>query len=119
MLYFGSRNFGQANFGKGLIKTAIDESQSTGTMAVAGYNFFTTSTLHSKGVVNVDIASGLVQGGYLDIPATTIIRMSGIKMTWKPQMATPKGTGTVSASGFLAWDSQLVDETTWTTQTVD
>ena len=119
MLYFGSRNFGQANFGKGLIKTTVDESLSTSAMMVAGYNFFNTGTLHSKGITNVDIASGLVQGGFLDIPATTIIRMSGIKMTWKPQMATPKATTTISASGYLAWDSQLVDETTWTTQTVD
>ena len=118
MLYFGSRNFGQANFGKGLIKTAVDESQSTGTMAVAGYNYFNTGHWHGQGTANIDIASGLVQGGFVNIPADSTIRMSGIKMTWKPQMAAPKATTTISASGFLAWDSQLVEETTWTTQTV-
>lgn len=119
MLYFGSRNFGQANFGKGLIKTSIDESQSTSTMMVAGYNYFNTGHWHGQGTADIDIASGLVQGGFVNIPADSTIRMSGIKMTWKPQMAAPKATTTISASGFLAWDSQLVEETTWTTQTVD
>ena len=119
MLYFGSRNFGQANFGKGLIKTSIDESQSTSTMMVAGYNYFNTGHWHGQGTADIDIASGLVQGGFVNIPAASTIRMSGIKMTWKPQMAAPKATTTISASGFLAWDSQLVEETTWTTQTVD
>ena len=119
MLYFGSRNFGQANFGKGLIKTSIDESQSTSTMMVAGYNYFNTGHWHGQGTADIDIASGLVQGGFLDIPATTIIRMSGIKMTWKPQMALPVAKASPIVSGKLAWDSQLVDETTWTTQIVE
>ena len=118
MLYFGSRNFGAGNWGKGLITTAVDESKSTSTMMVAGYRFYDTSTLHSKGVVNVDIASGLVQGGFLNLEATGTTIVSGIKMTWKPQMANMSALGTIQNSGFIAWDSQLVDDATWTTQTV-
>ena len=44
MLYFGSRNFGQANFGKGLITTAVDETLTTSNMDVAGYLLFDTGT---------------------------------------------------------------------------
>jgi hypothetical protein len=119
MLYFGSRNFGQANFGKGLITTAVDESLSTSTMMVAGYKFFNTSTFHSHGVVNADIASGLVQGGFLDLSGTGTTIVSGIKMTWRPTMATMSALSTVQNSGFIAWDSQLVGDKTWTTQNVD
>ena len=119
MLYFGSRNFGQANFGKGLITTAVDESKSTSTMMVAGYRFYDTSAFHSTGVVNVDMASGLVQGGFLDVATTGTTIVSGIKMTWKPQMATPQSTATAYVAGKLAWDSQLVTDATWTNQTVD
>lgn len=119
MLYFGSRNFGQANFGKGLITTAVDENKSTSTMMVAGYNYFNTGTYHAHGTVNIDIASGLVQGGFLDLAATGITIMSGIKMEWHPQMATPLSTATTNVAGKLAWDSQLVDDGSWTTQTVD
>ena len=45
--------------------------------------------------------------------------MSGIKMTWKPQMALPVAKASTIDTGKLAWDSQLVDETTWTTQIVE
>ena len=118
MLYFGSRNFGEGNWGKGLITTSVDESQSTSTMMVAGYRFYNTGTLFSNGVTNVDIASGLVQGGFLDMAATGTTIMSGIKMTWKSQYSLTSAISTAQTSGFIAWDSQLVDDATWTTQTV-
>ena len=118
MLYFGSRNFGEGNWGKGLITTSVDESQSTSTMMVAGYRFYNTGTIHSKGIVNADIASGLVQGGFLDMTATGTTIMSGIKMTWKPQIPNMSAIGTIQNSGFIAWDSQLTDDAIWTTQPV-
>jgi len=118
MLSFGSRNFGQANFGYGIRQVSVDEIATTSTMQVAGYRFFNTSTLHSKGITNVDIASGLLQGAFIDITATATVIVSGIKMEWHPQMTTPQSTATVYIAGKLAWDSQLVDDTTWTDQTV-
>ena len=43
MLYFGSRNFGQANFGHELISQAtVDEVTTTSNMDVAGYLIFET-----------------------------------------------------------------------------
>ena len=119
MLYFGSRNFGQANFGKGLIKTAVDETLTTSNMDVAGYLLFDTCTLDQQAACNMDVAAGIQIMGHLKITPDTTIIASGIKMTWVPQMAMPKSTVITQVSGFIAWDSQLTDETTWTTQTVD
>lgn len=119
MLYFGSRNFGQANFGKGLITTAVDETLTTSNMDVAGYLLFNTCAIDPQVTVNVDIAAGIQRMGFLDVRPTTTIIASGIKMVWVPNMAMPKSTATAFASGFIAWDSQIVDDATWTTQTVD
>ena len=119
MLYFGSRNFGQANFGKGLITTAVDENLSTSNMDVAGYILFNTSTLVSKGITNVDISSGLQTIGYLEIRPNATVIMSGVLMEWKARTNLGVGTSKMQSSGYIAWDSQLVEDSTWTTQIVD
>ena len=119
MLYFGSRNFGQANFGKGLIKTAVDEVSTTSNMDVAGYLIFDTCTLDQQAACNMDVAAGIQRMGFLNITPEATIITSGVLMEWHPQMATPKSTVTTQVSGFIAWDSQLVDSTTWTEQIVD
>ena len=118
MLGFGSRNFGEAYYGHTALQLTVDEVLTTSTMQVAGYNFINTSTLEANGVVNVDIAAGMVRLGYLDIiPSSTIIA-SGIKMEWSTWTNLGQGTATMNASGYIAWDSQLTDDATWTTQTV-
>ena len=118
MLYFGSRNFGQANFGKGLITTAVDETLTTSTMQVAGYNFFNTGTLIPRSVTNVDIAAGMVRLGYLNITPDATMIASKVLMEWQAWTNLGVGTATMDASGKIAWDSQLTDDATWTTQTV-
>ena len=118
MLYFGSRNFGQANFGKGLITTAVDETLTTSTMQVAGYRFINTGTLIPKAVVNVDIAAGMVRLGYLNITPDATMIASKVLMEWQAWTNLGVGTSTMDASGKIAWDSQLTDDATWTTQTV-
>ena len=120
MLYFGSRNFGQANYGHELIsKATVDEVTTTSNMDVAGYLIFDTCTLDPQAEVNVDIAAGIQRMGHLDIRPTSTIIASRVLMEWHPQLATPNSTTTAFASGFIAWDSQFVDDATWTTQTVD
>jgi hypothetical protein len=39
-------------------------------------------------------------------------------MTWDGNVDLGSGTSTVYSSGYIAWDSQLVDDATWTTQTI-
>jgi hypothetical protein len=118
MLYFGSRNFGQANFGKGLITTAVDETLTTSTMQVAGYRFINTGSIYPKAITNVDIAAGMVRLGYLNITPDATIIASGVKMEWRAWTNLGQGTVNMDVSGYIAWDSQLTDAATWTTQTV-
>ena len=120
MLYFGSRNFGQANYGHELIsKATVDEVTTTSNMDAAGYLLFNTGTLVPKAVANVDVAAGIQRMGHLDIRPSSTVIASRVLMEWHPQLATPKSTTTAFASGFIAWDSLFVDDATWTTQTVD
>tara|TARA_R110000824_G_scaffold275113_1_gene463794 strand:- start:1214 stop:1573 length:360 start_codon:yes stop_codon:yes gene_type:complete len=118
MLYFGSRNFGQANFGKGLITTAVDETLTTSTMQVAGYRLIEDCGIDPSAVVNVDIAAGIVRLANVNITPEATMIASKILMTWSPRTNLGVGTATVQASGYIAWDSQLTDDATWTNQTV-
>ena len=105
MLYFGSRNFGQANFGHELIsKATVDEVTTTSNMDAAGYLLFNTGTLVPKEVANVDVAAGIQRMGHLDIRPSSTVIASRVLMEWHPQLATPKSTTTAFASGFIAWD---------------
>ena len=119
MLYFGSRNFGQANFGKGLIKTAVDENLTTSTMQVAGYRLIEDCGIDPSAVVNVDIAAGIQRMGFLHVQPTATVIASGIKMEWNARTNLGQGTVTAQASAYIAWDSQLVPDATWTNQNVD
>ena len=119
MLSFGSRNFGQANFGKGLITTAVDETLTTSNMDVAGYLLFDKCALDPQATVNVDIAAGIQRMGFLHIQPKGTMVGSGIQMEWQSWTNLGQGTVTMSSSGYIAWDSQLINEATWTTQTVD
>ena len=119
MLYFGSRDFGQANFGKGLITTAVDETLTTSTMQVAGYRFIADCTIDPKAVVNVDIAPYRIFSGYAHLQPTATMVASKILMRWEARTNLGVGTATVQTSGKLAWDSQVTDDATWTTQTVE
>ena len=118
MVGFGSRNFGQANYGFGLRFSSVDEVATQSTMDAAGYLIFDKCTVHNKATTNVDAVSGLLQGGFLLIPATGTAIMSGIKMQWYPNVAVSTATSSVDSSGKLAWDSQIVGDSTWTTQIV-
>ena len=119
MLYFGSWNFGQANFGKGLITTAVDETLTTSTMQVAGYRLIADCTIDPQAVVNVDIAPYRIFSGYAHLQPTATVITSGVKMEWQAWTNLGVGTATVQTSGKLAWDLQLTDDATWTNQTVE
>ena len=119
MIGFGSRNFGQSNFGYGLSVRTVDEVTTQSSMDAAGYLIFNTCTINPKATTNVDIASGLLQGVFVVIPAKNTTIMSGIKMQWRPHCAVTSVISNMDSSAKLAWDGQTVpDTTTWTTQLV-
>ena len=119
MLYFGSRNFGQANFGKGLITTAVDETLTTSTMQVAGYRLIEDCVLQPVATANIDIAAGIQRMGFLHVQPTATVIASGVQMEWQAWTNLGQGTVTAQASGYIAWDSQITPDATWTTQNVD
>ena len=118
MLGFGSRDFGEAYYGHAALQLTVDEVLTTSTMQVAGYRLLNNCTLDPQAVANVDIAAGMVRLGYMNITPDATIIASGIKMEWQAWTNLGQGTATMNASGYIAWDSQLVDDATWTTQTV-
>ena len=118
MLGFGSRDFGEAYYGHTALQLTVDEVLTTSTMQVAGYRFLNTCAIDPQAVANVDIAAGMVRLGYMNITPDATIIASGIKMEWQAWTNLGQGTATMNASGYIAWDSQLVDDAIWTTQTV-
>ena len=119
MTGFGSRNFGQSNFGYGLSVRTVDEVTTQSSMDAAGYLIFNTGSINPKATTNVDIASGLLQGVFVLISAKNTTIMSGIKMQWHPHVANTTVTTNVDVTAKLAWDGQTVpDTTTWTNQLV-
>jgi len=74
MLGFGSRNFGQANFGYGIRQVSVDEVATVSTMMVAGYRLIEDCTIDPQAVVNVDVAAGIVRLANMKItPEATMI----------------------------------------------
>jgi len=118
MLGFGSRNFGQANFGYGIRQVSVDEVATTSTMMAAGYLIFDTCTFDPKAVVTVDVAAGIVRLANMKITPEATMIASKILMQWQGWNDLGAATATVSISGKIAWDSQFVDDATWTNQTV-
>ena len=118
MLYFGSRNFGQANFGKGLITTAVDETSSTSTMVANGYLIFDDCRVNPNAVTTAQFAGGRVQGSFFHVATNSALSASGIKMIWDGNLRMEVAVTTL-VSGYVAWDGQQISETIWTNQNID
>jgi len=116
MLGFGSANFNQGRYGIG-VQQGFVNPLSTTDIQVANHVIW-PGFAHNNSTVNVDIFGGLIKGSFLDIQGTTTIYASNILMTWDGNVDLGSGTSTVYSSGYIAWDSQLVDDATWTTQTI-
>ena len=119
MFYFGSRHFGQANFGYGVGVRTVDEVQTTSNMGVAGYLLFSDCTVESNGVSNTDVAGGIERIAYLHIKPSATVTMSGLQMRWSARVDLGTGTAAMSSSSYIAWDSQFISDSVWTTQEVD
>jgi len=117
MLGFGSRNFGQANFGYGIRQVSVDEVATVSTMMVAGYRLIEDCTIDPQAVVNVDVAAGIVRLANMKITPEATMIASKILMRWVAR-TNPGVEATMQVSGKIGWDSQFVDDATWTNQTV-
>ena len=116
MLGFGSANFNQGTFGKG-VQQGFVKPASVADVQVANHVIWPGFVLNNS-TVNVDIFGGLIKGAFVDIQGTATIYASKILMTWDGTVDLGAGTSTIYSSGYIAWDSQLVADATWTTQTI-
>ena len=116
MLGFGSANFNQGRFGIG-VQQGFVKPVSTVDVQVANHVIW-PGFAHNNATVNVDIFGGLIKGAFTDIQGTTTIYSYPNGIVWNGNLNLGIGTSTVYSSGYIAWDSQLVDDTTWTTQTI-
>ncbi len=117
MLGFGSANYGQATYGKG-VQQGFVKPTSVADVQVANYAIW-AGFAHNNSTVNVDIFGGLIQGAFAEFQGTTTIYASNILMTWDGNLDLGSGTATMYSSGIIAWDGQTVSDSTWTTQTVE
>jgi len=116
MLGFGSAKFNQGTFGKGVM---VGHGSPVSTSTVQSFGIAqwesTQSLVTSVGVVLS--FGGLIQGasGYMQGTSTMY---SHPVFTWAGFGDIETAQSTVLSFGYIAWDGQLVDDATWTTQTV-
>jgi len=115
---FGAEIYGQATFGKGVQKGWVGITQPISTYANVGeadWNAWVDVQSNST----FGVFGGLTKGMYgLASPESKMIT-SGIKMTYDSAQFFGVGTSTFMAFGHIAWDGQIVDDTTWTIQEVE
>ena len=116
MLGYGSANFNQGTWGKG-IQQGFLKNTSTVDVQVASLATW-VGYAHNRSTVSVDFFGGLTLGAFADFQGTSTMYASKILMTWDGNLDLGSGTSTMYSSGFIAWDGQLVSDATWTTQTI-
>ena len=116
MLGFGSAKFNQGRFGIG-VQQGFVKSASVADVQVANHVIW-PGFAHNNATTNVDIFGGLNKGAFAYIQGTGTIYSYPNGIVWNGNLDLGSGTSTVYSSGYIAWDSQLVSDTTWTNQTV-
>ena len=113
---FGSAIFSQGTYGKGVMlgQSDMDASATVKTFGVA--EWMATHT-HINSLSVLKNFGGIFLGGNTLMQSVTNLK-SHPNMIWAG-FETSTNQSIVSTSGHIAWDSQLVDSTTWTTQIVD
>jgi len=116
MLGFGSANFNQGTFGKGVMQ-AHGNVPSTATVKTFGIAQWEATHAETSSTSIVLSFGGLIHGatGYIQGTGTMY---SHPVFQWAGFGDIETAQGTVTSFGYIAWDGQLVDDTTWTDQTV-
>ena len=116
MLGFGSANFNQGTFGKGVMQghTDLDATSTVNTFGIAHWESTHSLTYSTTTAL---MFGGLIQGatGYMQGTGTMY---SHPVFTWAGFGDIGSIPSTITSFGFIAWDGQLVADATWTTQTV-
>jgi len=116
MLGFGSAKFNQGTFGKGVM-VGHGFPVSTSTVNTFGIAQWESTHAETSSTSTVFTFGGLIHGatGYMQGTGTMY---SHPVFTWGGFGDIETAQSTFSSFGYIAWDGQLVDDATWTTQTV-
>jgi hypothetical protein len=118
MLGYGSANFNQGRYGIG-VQQGFVKPVSTADVQVANHVIWAGYPAYWINASSTAlIFGGLIQGAFLDIQGTSTVYANNVLMRWAGNLDLGSGTSTVYSSGYIAWDSQLVADATWTNQTV-
>ena len=118
MLGFGSAKFNQGRYGIG-VQQGFVKPVSTVDVQVACHALWEAYPTFSINAIGTALFfGGLIQGAFLDIQGTGTIYSYPNGIVWNGNLNLGIGTSTIYSSGYIAWDGQLVDDATWTTQTV-
>tara|TARA_R110000824_G_scaffold60348_1_gene161399 strand:+ start:208 stop:567 length:360 start_codon:yes stop_codon:yes gene_type:complete len=118
MLGYGSANFNQGRYGIGVQQGFVNPA-SVADVQVSNHVIWSPVPTYSINASSVAlIFGGLIQGALVDIQGTSTVYANNVLMRWAGNLDLGSGTSTVYSSGYIAWDSQLVADATWTNQTV-
>jgi len=116
MLGFGSANFNQGTFGKGVMQShgSIASTSIAQTFGIAQWESVQSV---AKSTSTVLMFGGLIQGGTGYMQGTGTMYSHPV-FQWAGRGDIETAQSTVLTFGYIAWDGQLVADSTWTTQTV-
>jgi FtsH-binding integral membrane protein len=117
MLGFGSAKFNQGTFGKGVM---VGHGSPVSTSTVNTFGIAQWESTHSLAYSTsaVLMFGGLIHGATGYIQGTGTMYSSPV-FQWAGFGDIETAQGTVLTFGYIAWDGQLIDDATWTTQTVN
>ena len=119
MTGYGAGLYSQANYNKGVIGGWVSNSTSS-TVQINPFAIWTAYPTNSINATSLAaFFGGMTQGSTVKIQGTGTVIASKILKQWLASTDLGVGTSTMYSSGHIAWDGQLVSDTTWTTQTVD
>jgi hypothetical protein len=116
MLGFGSAKFNQGTFGKGVMVGHVSQA-STSTAQTFGIAQWEATNTLATATTTVFTFGGLIHGatGYMQGTGTMY---SHPVFQWAGFGDIGTEQSTFKSFGYIAWDSQLVADATWTNQTV-
>ena len=118
MLGYGSADFSQGTYGKGVMQASAKMPASVTVQSASLAEWSATGWVNAT--ADPGVFGGLTLGAFSQITATSDMIGVDPSVIWASSttyLTTPKFT--FDASGKIAWDSQLVGDTTWTSEIVD
>jgi len=116
MVGFGSANYNQGTFGKGVMVAHGNVASSSIVNCFGVAEWLATNT-EINSTTTISSFGGLSKGGMVNIQS--VCTMQGYPNFIWGAFETASATTTLSSFGYVAWDGQQITDATWTTQLID